>query len=84
MELKDAIICILFYEKVFEAKLDMLTAIGITTQNGEVFKVCEEIRNELCSDEKTQGREDLLLDKDSIQYVEDTGNEESNEVDGRE
>lgn len=84
MELKDAIICILFYEKSLESKLDMLTAIGITSNNDEVFKVCEEIRNELCNEEGETKREDILSSKDQVQYVVDTGNEEPNEVDGGE
>ena len=84
MELKDAIIRILFYEKGLEAKLDILTAIGITSESDEVFKTCEEIRNELCTEEGKTQREDILSSKDQVQYVVDYGNEESNEVDGGE
>ena len=84
MELKSAVTCILFFENTLEAKLDMLTAIGITSNNDEVFKTCEGIRNELCIKEGTTKREDILSCKDQVQYIVDYGNEESNEVDGRE
>ena len=38
-------------ENDFETKLDLLTSIGITTTNEEIFKACEEVRNEIASDD---------------------------------
>lgn len=34
-------------EKSVEDKLDLLTSIGITTRNDELFKHCEQIRSEI-------------------------------------
>ena len=67
-----------------EDKLDVLTSIGLASDLDEVFKICEEIRNELCTEEGATKREDILSSKDQVQYVVDYGNEEPNEVDGRE
>ena len=41
------ILAIVDREVGLENKLDMLTAIGTTSTNDEVFRICEEIRNEL-------------------------------------
>jgi hypothetical protein len=38
-------------ENDFETRLDLLTSIGITTTNEEIFKACEEVRNEIVSDD---------------------------------
>lgn len=49
-------------EVELEAKLDLLTSIGITTSNDETFKLCEKIRESLVSESdqevaKTEGQE---------------------------
>ena len=41
-------------EESLEDALDILTAIGITTSNDELFKLTEEVRNELVCEEKVQ------------------------------
>lgn len=56
MSLIDAIKLIIGNEKEYETKLELLTAIGITSDNEETFKSCEYIRNELV--EGSKERED--------------------------
>lgn len=46
-EITEAINFLISFEKDLESKLDLLTAIGATTTKEEVFKCCEEIRNEI-------------------------------------
>lgn len=48
-------------ENDFETKLDLLTSIGITTTNDEIFKACEEVRNEIDNEIQEVGAK-LLCD----------------------
>lgn len=52
MSLIEAIKLIIDYEKDYKAKLELLTNIGITSQNEETFKSCEKIRDELVEGSK--------------------------------
>lgn len=40
---------IIEHEESFESRLDLLTSIGTSTTNTELFRACEEIRDELVS-----------------------------------
>lgn len=57
------ILQLIYLEDTLEAKLDLLTAIGITSTNEEIFKACEEVRNEIVPDDicgkkiQTEGNE---------------------------
>jgi hypothetical protein len=44
------------HEPNTNAKLEMLTEIGLTTQNDDVWNASEEVRNELCSCEEEKGQ----------------------------
>lgn len=48
--MKNVIQELIAYEPNLDAKLDLLTAIGTTTANTEVWNATEEVRNELCTD----------------------------------
>jgi hypothetical protein len=48
-------------EKELEAKLDLLTAIGLAASSEETFEICEGFRERLCGEKgKDQGGESLL------------------------
>lgn len=53
------------YEPNLDAKLNLLTEIGLTTQNDDVWNGCEEIRNELCSCEEEKREVHAPLQKES-------------------
>lgn len=59
--MKTTIMELISYEPNLTAKLEMLTEIGLTTQNDDVWDTTEEIRNELCQceEEKKQIRNSL-------------------------
>jgi hypothetical protein len=40
------------HEPNLDSRLNLLTEIGLTSQNDEMFKACEEVRNELVGEEK--------------------------------
>lgn len=73
-------------EDTLEAKLDLLTAIGITSANEEIFKACEEVRNEIIPDDicgkeiQTEGNE-LLRRTDGWKDYSYNWQEESNASD---
>lgn len=84
-EMKSSIMKLLSLESSLENKLDLLTAIGITSTCEEVFGTCEEIRNEIVPDdpESTPKREDLLSGSKTHRISErDSGNEGADEVHG--
>lgn len=61
----DYVLQLVQLEDTLEAKLDLLTAIGITSTNEEIFKACEEVRNEIvpediCGKEIQIERNELL------------------------
>jgi len=51
-KMKNAIMVILEGEKDLDAKLSMLTEIGLTTSNDETYQLTEEIRHELVETEE--------------------------------
>ena len=83
--MREAIILLLMLEKCKETRLDLLTAIGITTTNDEMFKICEEIRNELVSDKEGEKEGiDLLHCNKHCDHCSNRGIVECDEVDGGE
>lgn len=77
---------VISYEPCLESKLDLLTAIGITSRNESTFKACEALREELLDGYKeiSQGREDLLHCKRHCDHCNGRGTIETNEIDGEE
>lgn len=72
-------------EKEQKAKLDLLTAIGLTTKNKETFEICERIRERICNEEVPEKRKDLVRSPETQRiYKADPRKEEPNEVDGEE
>ena len=67
-----------------EVKLDLLTEIGLTTTNKEIFEVCEKIRDAICSGQDSQGKSDDLCGEKEPQEICDSRDEESNDLDGEE
>lgn len=47
-------------EKSLDAKLGLLTEIGLATENEETFKICEDFRNCLCVEKVEKSRQDEL------------------------
>lgn len=47
-------------EKELEAKLNMLTEIGLTASNKETFKICEDFRERLCVEKVEKKRSNDL------------------------
>lgn len=74
-------------EDTLEKKHEILTAIGLATTSEELFRACEEVRNELpdCPTQIQIEREDLLRGR-SVAYIteDDYGKEKSNELLGDE
>jgi hypothetical protein len=69
-------------EKTLEAKLDLLTAIGVGSTDKETFNLCEAFRERLCDEEIQEGREKLLRDSKTKRiYKSNPRKEEFNEVD---
>lgn len=53
---------LMFYENTLDDRLNMLTEIGLTTSNQELFRATEEIRHELITNQNTQeGRQGVLM-----------------------
>jgi hypothetical protein len=71
--LAEAILKIVHSEELLLDKHEMLTAIGLASTNDFVFKICEEIRNELpdCPTQIQIERDVLLRDSNKIQFVTD-------------
>ena len=69
-------------EPNLENKLDLLTAIGISTTSEDVFRSCEQIRNEICPETIQESREELLRGSNVIGIEDNTNEERINEVDG--
>ena len=69
-------------EPNLENKLDLLTAIGISTTSEDVFRSCEQIRNEICPETIQESREELLRGSNVIGIEDSTNEERINEVDG--
>lgn len=63
-----------------ESKLDLLTTISITTDNDEIFKASEEVRNGFTDSGKEVEREKLANDLLVIKQRASSGNEESDEI----
>lgn len=62
-ELNHIIKLLLGYEESLDARLDLLTEIGLTTTNNDIFNATEEIRHELASGSKMEkGSSDDLRD----------------------
>lgn len=73
-------------EDTLIAKLDLLTAIGVTSTNEEIFKACEEVRNEIvpediCSKEIQIERTEFLRRTDGWKDYSYNWQEESNASD---
>ena len=60
------------YEKSEEAKLNMLTSIGLDTTNQQTFDATEEVRDWLFSNKQVQEGQDSGLR--SLGYTEDASN----------
>ena len=69
-------------EPNLENKLDLLTAIGISTTSEDVFRSCEQIRNEICPETIQESREELLRGSNVIGIEDNTNEERINEVYG--
>jgi hypothetical protein len=81
----EIVLALINLEPNMETKMDLLTTIGITTNNDELFKACEEVRNEIAPDnngsEKIQiERINLLRCNGRIEDNSNSGNEESKET----
>lgn len=75
--MKNVIMELIAYEPNLLAKLEMLTAIGLQTQNDEVWNTSEEIRNELCPCEEDEGkvRDSLPQPRFEASFVPGPGDE---------
>jgi hypothetical protein len=51
MNLKQIVRALIDAEKDLECKFDLLTSIGLDSTNPEIFKACEEVRNDLPDNE---------------------------------
>ena len=73
-DIKFLIQSLLSYEDDFDARLDLLTSIGIDSTNEKIFAACEEIRNELPeSDKEVQiERDELLRTANKVQFCTDS------------
>lgn len=63
-------------EKSLDAKLGLLTEIGLATENEETFKICEEFRNRICAEEVEKSGSNEL----SVIYKRDTEGSSRDEV----
>lgn len=68
-------------EKELEAKLNMLTEIGLTASNKETFKICEDFRERLCRKEVAQERADYLPPKGTMWWVKRSSRNEVSDAD---
>lgn len=84
--IKDSLIGLINLEKTLTNKLELLTAIGVTTSNEETFESCEEIRDELMElcKERTDQWFDDLSHEESAEDSGDSGFEEFEEISSRE
>lgn len=71
-------------EKKLEAKLNMLTEIGLTSSNKETFKICEEFRQRLCVEKVEKKRSDDLPRIHKTRPKRSPGNEVANANNGDE
>jgi hypothetical protein len=70
-------------EKTLEAKLDLLTAIGVGSTDKETFNLCEGFRQRLCDEEVEEEREMLLRNSKTKRiYKSNPREKEFNEMDG--
>lgn len=69
-------------EPDLESKLDLLTTISITTTSEDVFRSCEQIRNEICPETIQESRQELLRGSNVIGIEDNTNEERINKVDG--
>jgi hypothetical protein len=56
MDIYTSILNIINHEPDLERKLDMLTAIGITSKNDETFKTCEALREQILDSEESKNK----------------------------
>jgi hypothetical protein len=82
MGIKSSIYCLIDQEKTLEYKLDLLTAIGTASTSEEVFRVCEEIRDQIVPDQIQESREQLLRGSNLIGVEDDKDEKSFNEMDG--
>lgn len=86
MLLIDAIRVIIDHEPNGLARYELLTSIGIDSTNEEIFKACEEIRNELPDDSEALPlkRHDVLRHHDEKENLRDSRENKSDEIHVRE
>lgn len=79
--LVEAIFRIIDMEKDLESKLDMLTAIEITTTHDETLKICEQIRSQLVDSEEEVVPMEYLPKQEALceSEVQDGSNEYTRE-----
>ena len=81
-DITESISFLINQEPDLENKLDLLTAISITTTSEDVFRSCEHIRNEICPETIQEIREELLRGSNITGIEDNTDKERINEVDG--
>jgi len=72
--IRQALQLLINLENSLEDKCDLLTAIGVTARNEEIFKECEEIRNEIVPDNTEMEKIglELLRSRDSGEKYSDS------------
>lgn len=65
-----------------EDKLDLLTNVGLSTKNKELFKLTESIRSKLCDQEMEESRTELLSGQKAERiHKRDMRKDQANEMD---